>query len=124
MYFSEITNLFLPALIVLIISIIFSIFSPFGILFIIFSIVRWKSENQSVKKVSLVIQIICAVMTLIVGILIGALFVIQGSPVYLYGSGGWMGMAAVVLGVVFACIVSLAVIVWQTREMSRTEDSY
>jgi len=118
MYYSDsfqLVQLIIPLIFLFIISIIFSIFSPLGICFIVFSIIRLKTENKKLKEVSLAFQIILASLNFLIGILISLIFVIKGSPFYVYSSASWLSMLAVIFGVCFVCIVFLAIIVWETK---------
>jgi uncharacterized membrane protein len=74
-----------------------------------------KTENKKLKEVSLAFQIILASLNFLIGILISLIFVIKGSPFYVYSSASWLSMLAVIFGVCFVCIVFLAIIVWETK---------
>ena len=115
-YSSSLIQYLIGGLIFLILSIIFSIFSPFGIFFIIFSIVRAKTENEILRKVSFVFQIILAVLTFVIGFLIALLFSISGSSFYVYSSG-WIMTLAVILGVGFVVAVEVGIIIWQSSSL-------
>jgi len=109
-------------IILFIFSIVFCIFSPFGIFFIVFSIIRAKTQGQTLKTVSLIFQIILASLTLVTGFLIGLLFLIRGSPFYTY-SGGWVLTLAVIMGVFLVVAIEVGVILWQTSLANRKEIS-
>lgn len=119
MYISNIVQLIVPLLFIFIISIIFSIFSPLGIGFIIFSIIRLKTDKDSLKKVSLVFQIILTSLTFIIGLLISLLFLFEGTPFHVYGSQAWIFMLSVLFGVSFISIIYIAIIVWETKVINR-----
>lgn len=109
-YYGNLIEIFIPALIVLIVSIIFSIFSPLGIFFIIFSIIRGKTKNPVLRRVSLVSQIILAALTFIIGILVALLF-LTNRGLYLEGL---IFILAIILGVGFVVAVEVGVIIWET----------
>ena len=106
----------IPALFVLILSIVFAIFSPFGIFFIIFSIVRGKTENETLKRVAFVFQIILAVLTFAIGLVVSILFSISGSPIYVY-SGGWIMTLAAIIGIGFVVAIEIGAIIWQSTSL-------
>ena len=121
-YASNLITILIQALFFLILSIIFCVFSPFGISFIIFSIIRGKTKNTTLRQVSLVFQIILAVLTFIIGILISLLFSIGGMPFYIYSSG-WMITLAVIIGVGFVVAIEVGVIIWETHWLNKKEIS-
>ena len=112
-YPSNLVSLFIQALIYFIVAIIFSIFSPLGIFFIIFSVIRAKTKNSSLKNVSLVFQIVLAVLTLMIGILIGILFSVMNLGFYFSGFS-WVSTLMIILGVCFVFAIEIGVILWQT----------
>ncbi len=119
MYLPNISQWVVPSFFIFIISIIFSIFSPLGIGFIVFSIIRWKTESEALKKTSLVFQIVLSCLTLLIGLLISLLFVIRGSPLYSYSSDSWIYMLALLFGVGFVIIIFIGIIVWQTKVLNK-----
>lgn len=118
MYIPDILQLIVPSLFIFIITIIFSLFSPLGIGFIIFSIIRWKTESETLKKTSLVFQIVLSCLTLLIGLLISSLFVIRSSPIYLYSSYHWISMLASIFGAGFVTAIYIGIIVWQTKSLN------
>jgi len=96
----------------LIISIILSIFSPFGIGFAIFSIIRGKAESETLRKVSLVFQIILFITGFLLALIIGILFSIKNSGLYLYNQGVIVTIA-VILGAGFVFAIQFGIIIWQ-----------
>jgi hypothetical protein len=80
-------------------------------------VIRVKS-NPQLSKVALVFQIILVVLTFLIGFLIGLLFSIRGSGIYIYNEGLFATLA-VVLGVGFVCAIEVGVIVWQTHYLSK-----
>ena len=105
-------------LIFLILSIIFAIFSPLGIFFVIFSIIRGKTKNLTLRTVSFVFQIILASLTFVIGFLISLLFSVRGSSFYAYSSG-WIMTLAVILGVGFVAAVEAGIIIWQSISLKK-----
>jgi hypothetical protein len=70
MYYGDITTLLLWGFLAFIATTIAAIFSPFGIFYIIFSIIRYKSQDVSLKRISYILQIVFSIVTLVVGITI------------------------------------------------------
>lgn len=117
-YGGSLIQYLIMGMIFLVLSMVFSIFSPFGIFFIIFSIVRGKTESETLKKVSFVFQIILAVLTFLIGTLIALLFSISGSPIYVY-SGGWIMTLAAIIGIGFVVAIEIGVIIWQSSSLKK-----
>lgn len=118
-YFSSslLQNIFYGFLI-FIISLVACVFSPFGIGFVIFSLVRGFTKSQTARKVSLIFQIIFLCLTFLVGTLIGVyLAVSQGS--YHDYNNYWILIISIFLGIFFACIIELIVIIWQGAHLRR-----
>lgn len=120
-YNSGLIQLVIMALIFLIISIILAVFSPLGIGFIIFSIIRGKTSNPSLRTVSLVFQIILSVLTFLIGLIIAVLFLVKGSGIYLY-SGNWIATVAVMLGMCFVVAIEIGIIVWESFWLKKREE--
>jgi hypothetical protein len=117
MYLPNLIQIIIPLLIIFIASIIFSIFSPLGIGFIIFSIIRWKTENDGLRKTSLVFQIILTSLTFLIGFLISLLFVFLGSPFYIFGLQSWIFVIALLSGISFISAVYIGVIIWESKSL-------
>jgi len=109
---AELIQMMVLALILVIITIIASIFSPFGLGFIVFSIIRAKTSNETMKKVSLAFQIILLAINFIFAILISLLFSIRDSGFYVYGQGIVMTVA-VIIGASLIFLIGLAVIIFK-----------
>ena len=116
-YGTEIFGLAIIGFFLFIITTVFAVFSPFGIGFIIFSIIRHKTENENLKKISLIFQIILTALTFLIGILASLLFVIRGSPFYTYGSQALILTGAIIFGTIFISVIAIIVIIWQTRSV-------
>ena len=109
-----ITPLF-QGLILMILTTIFAIFSPLGIGFIIFSIIRGKTSNNTLKKVSVFFQVFLSIVTLIIGVVIAIVFFFTRNYgfYYIYGAS-WVGGLAVLMGLGFVFVIELGIIIWQT----------
>jgi len=104
---------FIGLLIVFIVTTIFTIFSPLGIFFIVFSIIRAKTQNLGLRIVSFALQVILSILTLLSGILVGILFSVRNLGFYYFSSPGWVFSLAVILGVSFVFLIEIGIIVWQ-----------
>jgi len=107
-YYSSLIEYFIVGMITFIISILLCVFSPFGIFFILFSIIRVKTKNQTLRIISLVFQNISAGLTLIIGFVIALL-----SSMNHYSDGGIIMLAAII-GVCFVFAIEFGVIIWET----------
>jgi len=109
-----ITPLF-QGMILMILTTVFAIFSPLGIGFIIFSVIRHKTLNSSLKKVSVFFQVFLSIATLIIGVVIAILFFFTRNYgfYYIYGAS-WIGGLAVLMGIGFVFVIELGVIIWQS----------
>ena len=110
----ELLIYFIIGMIVLMVTMIIAAISPFGILFIVFSIVRWKTKDLTLKTVSFILQVISSALTFLFGILVSFLLVIRDSPFYIY-DGGWFMFLAVIFGVILVVAFEIGVMVWQTQ---------
>lgn len=104
--------------ILFIFSVICAIFSPLGIGFVIFSIIRAKTKSATLRTVAFAFQIILAVFTFIIGLVIALLFSIQSFGFYGYSSG-WIMSLAVISGVLFVVSIEIGVLIWQTIKLKR-----
>jgi len=111
-YANSLLSLAVQTVIILIISIIFSVFSPLGIGFGIFSIIRGKTQNPALRKISLVFQYLLSVLTLIIGILIAIMFSLKGLAFYYYYSD-WTVALAIIIGVSFVFALEIGIIIWE-----------
>jgi fatty acid desaturase len=105
-----------------IISFVIAVLSPFGIGFIVFSFLRLRGRDEATRRVSLVFQLVCAMMTLCLGTLMSLLFSIRGSPFYMYSQGILMTLG-VVLATLLVVGVELGVIVWETHVLTQRQDA-
>ena len=116
-YSSSFLQYILEGFIVFIISLMVCVFSPFGIGFIIFSFVRGFTKSQTARRVSLVFQIIFLVLTFLVGNTVAIYIAVSGGSYYNFVS--WVPIIAIFLGIFFACIIELIVILWQGSHLRR-----
>jgi hypothetical protein len=119
MYLPNLLDLIIPLIFVFIICIVLAIFSPLGIGFIIFSILRIKTENLGLRKASFIFQIILSSLTFFIGLLICLLFLFSGSSFY-YNSG-WIFTLAILFGVGFVVILEVGIIIWESFELNKKE---
>jgi len=110
-----------------ILATIFSIFSPLGIGFIIFSIVRGKTESSALKKVSFIFQIILSALTFLIGILISVFLILQN---HLYNGRFSMPtlneispVLGIFFGVVFVIIIEIVFIFWENSWIKKKDIS-
>lgn len=120
-YTGDLISMVLMFIVFLIVSIILSIFSPFGIGFAVFSVIRGKTENSSLKKVSLVFQIILSIIGFILAFVISILFSIKNSGIYLYNQG-LIATIAVILGAGFVFALEIGITLWQSAWLRKKED--
>jgi uncharacterized membrane protein YbhN (UPF0104 family) len=106
----------IPFLLVSIISTVVAIFSPFGIVFIIFSIVRLKTKNDKLKRVSFAFQIIMTSITFLLGLLISMLPILSRMG-YNYSniinSESLILTFAILFGVLFVILIEVGIIIWE-----------
>jgi len=105
------------AFILIIISAVASLFSPIGIFFIIFTIVRQFTKSKRLKTASLVLQIVLAGISIILGILIAILLLVK-NLLYYYNYNLFFALA-IIMGVGFAFLLQVAVIVWQSGVLKK-----
>lgn len=119
-YFGGPIDILLVGIIVFIITLAVSAFSPFGIGFIISSVVRGKSENSHTKRIGLIFQIICLVLTAVIGILVAIFLSIES--IFFNSYWYWddiilkllfLGLP-VFLGVMAVGVIELAIIIWES----------
>jgi hypothetical protein len=110
----EITSLIQTAIVFLITGVL-AVLSPFGLAFIVFSFIRGKTKNESLKKVSFIFQVILTALTFVVGVLTSLLFSVRGLPFYSH-SQGWMYAVAIICGIMFVNIIEIGIILWQGFE--------
>ncbi len=115
-YMGDIIQYLVMFFIIMIVSMLFAIFSPLGIFFILFSIIRAKAKDLTLRKVALVFQIILIVLTFIIGVLVSLLFVLRDSGFYIY-SEGWIATLAVLCGAGFVIFIEVIIIVWETYRL-------
>jgi len=125
MYFS--VQMFIGMIIYFIVSSIFAIFSPLGIGFIIFSIVRIKTQDEVLRKVSFIVQIITCVLTFIAGILVSLLLSFgnsyYGSSLHLPSFEQLLPGICVFLGVSFIVLIQLIIIFWESSWLRNNDSS-
>jgi len=127
MYFNggDLPTMLIYFAIAFIISTIFCIFSPFGIGFIIFSIVRGKTESEVLRKTSLVFQIILTVITFLLGSIISIFLLLQNhfyngrfSMPSLYETSPVLG---IFFGVTFVVIIEMVFLFWMSSWINKKE---
>lgn len=117
MYFG--VEMFIGMIVYFVVASIIAIFSPFGIGFIIFSIVRIKTESEVIRKVSFVFQIVICALTLLGGILVSILLSFgnryygSGSNFYLPSFEQLLPGICVFFGVSFIVLIQLIIIIWE-----------
>lgn len=83
-----------------------AVFSPFGIGFVLFSILRIKTKDKKLRKVSFIFQIVLCALTLVVGTLIGLLISIMNNELFL--------LFPVIIGLFLIITAEIGVIIWQS----------
>ena len=129
MYFGggDLTSILLGFAILFIIATIFSIFSPLGIGFIIFSIVRGKTESSGLRKASFVFQIILSILTFIIGSILSILLLLQ-NHVYngRFSMPNFSDLSPVLgifFGVTFVIIIEIVILFWEGSWLRKKEDA-
>lgn len=101
------------------IIIIFSLFSPFGIGFVIFSVIRQKTKNISLRKTSFIFQIIFSVLNLIIGVII-LFFVVISGLYYTYGNN-WIVLLFAIASLLFVLAIEVGIIAWQSYALNKNK---
>jgi len=115
MYLGDLPSMLIYFALTFIVSTIFSLFSPLGIGFIIFSIIRIKTESQGLRTTSLFFQIILSFLTFIIGLLIDFWLFVQAHVSYNYSSLSNMSpYIGIFFGVCFVVILQIITIFWET----------
>ena len=123
----DLTSMLIYFALMFILATIFSIFSPLGIGFIIFSIVRVKTESEALRKISFIFQIILTALTFIIGSIISVLLLLQNhfyngrfSMPSLYEASPVFG---IFFGVCFIIIIQIVFIFWESSWLKKKEES-
>jgi uncharacterized membrane protein HdeD (DUF308 family) len=115
MYLGDLPSMLIYFAIMFVVSTIFSLFSPFGIGFIIFSIIRIKTESEKLRTTSLIFQIILSVLTFIVGLLIAWWFFAQNNMGYNFSNLlAIFPFIGIFFGVCLVVVLQIIIIFWET----------